>query len=231
MELSQELKTNNIPILIPIKGMSRRCPNKNRNLLPFTIKLLKHIQCLKNCVVISDCVDLLLFAEKYNIKTHLEIRDANQDELMSCHNYIKESDSQAFILLPVTQPFRNKDLIKNCYLSYLESIDQVDFITSFTETANRERFHLEMKTGIHTFKYKNKNKMGELCSPIKMIDGAVYLIKSSFIEKIATFGNTNKAFWKGRFKCVENQSPFMDVDTVYDMENIELLRFYLLNGL
>lgn len=227
MELSQELKTNDIPILIPIKGVSKRCPDKNRDLLPFTIKLLKYIQCLKHCVVISDCVDLLLLAKKYNLKTHLEIRDDNQDELMSCYNYIKEYDSKAFFLLPVTQPFRNRNLLKRCYLSYLESIDEVDFITSFTETANRERFHLVVENDIYAFKYKNKTKRGEFCSSIRMIDGAAYLIKSSFIEKIAASGNTNKAFWKGRFKCVENQAPFMDVDTVYDMENIELLKFYL----
>lgn len=38
MDLSHELKMNNVPILIPMKGISRRSLGKNRTLLPLTVR-------------------------------------------------------------------------------------------------------------------------------------------------------------------------------------------------
>ena len=62
-----------------------------------------------------------------------------------------------------------------------------------------------------------------------MIDGAIYLIKTSFIKNVVKSGSTNSTFWNGRFRCIKNNAPFMDVDTTNDMENIKLLKFYLHN--
>ena len=58
MELLHESEMNNIPILIPVKGISRRCPGKNRKLLPYTADYLLRQNLIKNAVVISDDQEL-----------------------------------------------------------------------------------------------------------------------------------------------------------------------------
>lgn len=55
------------------------------------------------------------------------------------------------------------------------------------------------------------------------------MIKTAFIKKVASSYNTNSTFWHGRFRCVKNNAPFMDVDTLQDMKGIELLHQYYLN--
>lgn len=80
---------NQYPILIPIKGQSIRCPNKNRELLPFTINYLKTIQKLNNAMVITDCKDLENYAISLGVEAYLEVREDNQDELLSCYNFLK----------------------------------------------------------------------------------------------------------------------------------------------
>lgn len=106
-------------------------------------------------------------------------------------------------------------------------MNEIDFITSFTEIPNRERFYLEFENEIPSFKNKHVVRKGEACSTIPIIDGAIYMIKSDFIKEVVLSKNTNSTFWNGRFRCVKNEAPFMDVDTLNDMENIELLRYYL----
>lgn len=229
MDLSHELKMNNTPILIPMKGISQRCPEKNRKLLPFTVHFLTAQNCMNNAIAISDCPDLLESAEKFGLKTCLEVREEGQDELVSCHNFIKNTEHKAFILLPVTQPFREKNLIHKCYALYEERINEIDFITSFTEIPNRERFYLNFQDDVPSFKNSYTQRMGEACTNIPMIDGAIYLIKTAFIKKVASSYNTNSTFWNGRFRCVKNNAPFMDVDTLQDMKGIELLHQYYLN--
>lgn len=88
MEPLQELKMNNIPILIPIKGFSKRCPDKNKKLLPFTVKFLKEANCIDNAIVISDSTELLNLAKSYGLYTCLEVREEGQDELVSCYHFI-----------------------------------------------------------------------------------------------------------------------------------------------
>lgn len=229
INLLHELKMNNTPILIPMKGISRRCPEKNRKLLPFTVHFLTAQNCMNNAIVISDSPDLLESAEKFGLKTCLEVRKEGQDELISCYNFIKDYDCKSFILLPVTQPFREKNLIHKCHTLYEETINEIDFITSFTEIPNRERFYLNFQDDVPSFKNSYTHRIGEACSSIPMIDGAIYMIKTAFIKKVATSQNTNSTFWQGRFRCIKNEAPFMDIDTIQDMNGIELLHQYYLN--
>ena len=229
MELSHKLRMNKTPILIPIKGISKRCPNKNKELLHFTVKLLERSNCMSSAIVISDSTGLLDLSKKYGLKTHLEIRDDGQDELMSCYNFIKTTSSEAFILLPVTHPFRDIKLIDKCYDLFMNSKNEINFITSYIEVVNRERFHINFTDGNPTFKNNHKIRMGESCTIIPMIDGAIYMIKSDFIKKAALYENTNKTFWRGKFDCIKNNAPFIDIDSIEDMNNVSLLDFYINN--
>lgn len=58
---------------------------------------------------------------------------------------------------------------------------------------------------IPLFKNKHTVRRGESCTTIPMIDGAVYLIKTEFIQKVILSQQRNLAFWNGRFRCVKNE--------------------------
>lgn len=226
MELLHESEMNNIPILIPVKGISRRCPGKNRKLLPYTADYLLRQNLIKNAVVISDDQELGDFASRLGFKTNVEIRKEGQDELSSCRNFIKNSDYEAFILLPVTQPFREIDLIRKCCSLYAQVKNEIDFVTSFVEISDRKRFYLEFTESVPAFRNKDVKRKGALCETIPMIDGAIYLIKSAFICEVAMSTDPNKAFWTGRFRCIKNNVPFMDIDTPDDMAKFQFLKEY-----
>jgi pseudaminic acid cytidylyltransferase len=59
-----------------------------------------------------------------------------------------------------------------------------------------------------------------------MIDGALYLIKTSFLKTVIKSKDQNETFWNGKFTCIENEVPFMDIDTEYDMQKFDFLREY-----
>ncbi len=225
MELYKELQMNNLPILIPIKKLSERCPGKNKALLPFTAYYLKQQKLIQNAIVISDSIELLNFAKSIGfISTFLEHRKSTQDELTSCHNFIKTTAFYEFILLPVTHPFRDRDLIYKSYSLYVQEKENIDFITSFTEINNREHFYLELRNNNPFFLKTQTRRRGNLCKNIPMIDGSIYLIKSNFIQQVACSEDSNATFWKGRFKCVKKNTPFMDIDTISDLNNFNFLK-------
>lgn len=216
---------NNYPILIPIKGKSVRCPNKNKILLPYTFLYLKKINRLKDAVVITDSLDLENYAKLFGIRTFFEVRTDEQDELLSCHNFITEIhlEEDYIFLMPVTHPFRS---LKLCSLfeEKKRKYPNIDFIVSLNVFTDRSNFFVDFKNeGFPYFLYQ-KNRRGQDCKQFHMVDGALYLIKKSFLESTIQQQNTNDYFWKGNFQCVVNEAPFIDIDTIEDMKNFDFMR-------
>jgi hypothetical protein len=59
---------------------------------------------------------------------------------------------------------------------------------------------------------------------MKMLDGAIYGINTSFAKKILNEDDINAAFWSGNFKAIENKVDFfIDIDTENDMEKFQWL--------
>ncbi|WP_314791131.1 hypothetical protein [Tannerella forsythia] len=117
-------------------------------------------------------------------------------------------------------------MIRKCYSLYTEVKDELDFVTSFVEIPDRKRFYLEFTGSVPAFRNKDVKRKGALCETIPMIDGAIYLIKSAFICEVAMSTDPNKAFWTGRFRCIKNNVPFMDIDTPDDMAKFQFLKEY-----
>lgn len=217
--------SNQYPILIPIKGQSNRCPNKNKEMLPFTINYLKTIQRLNNAVVITDCKELERYAISLGVETHLEVRERNQDELLSCYNFIKNRKIELdyFFLMPVTHPLRDINLV-----SLFETKNKdtnIDFLVSVCSFTDRKNFYVKIQNGKPTtFLYENLTHKGQNCEQYYMIDGSLYLIKASFLNKVIQSEDTNKTFWKGSFQVIVNNSPFLDIDTLQDMAKFEYIK-------
>jgi pseudaminic acid cytidylyltransferase len=215
---------NNIPILIPVKEVSVRCPEKNRKLLPYTARYLQEQGLIANSYVISDSQPLLEFSSSLGFKTFFEVRKETQDELQSCSNFATAKKEELFFLCPVTQPFRSPDLFELCFNKFTEYNTRLDFVTSVSLITNREKFYLEFINNQPQFVINSANRKGAVCSTQYMIDGCLYLVRASFMNKVITSGNPNAFFWNGKFQCVQNGAPFIDIDTILDMERFEFLR-------
>lgn len=215
---------SDIPIIVPVKSISIRCPKKNHLLLPHTLNYLR-AEGKKNVWVISDTDELLKIANDYNFKTFLEVRSENQDELTSCWSFLQYNNFENFILCPVTHPFKSSGLMAEMEKLMVEYSDDIDFITTSNIMPDREQYFIEPKSGIeYKFKKALKNRKGEFSKPSEIIiDGSMYLIKKSFLESVVLSKDTNATFWEGRFSCVKNQAPFLDIDTVEDLERFKFI--------
>ena len=95
--------------------------------------------------------------------------------------------------------------------------NELPFITTKTIVPNRKIFLIDEND---KFIYKSpKGRKGKYVKPNYMIDGAAYLINTSFLNEICTSKNPNKVLWESNFKTVLNDVPFIDIDTQKDMND------------
>lgn len=216
--------TTEIPILIPVKEYSERCNKENYALLPYTAKWL-HAQDLADAAcVITDSPGLMEMAGSLSLKSHLEIRKAGQDELTSCWNFARQNSIELFYLCPVTQPFRSSKLLQQMKDMFTREGEHWDFITTVSSVQDRGLYFIKKIKTEYLFRHESKTRKGCDCNTEYMIDGALYLIRTSFLETVMNAENTNEIFWKGKFTCVENEAPFMDIDTQDDMNKFRFLQ-------
>lgn len=200
---------------ITVKGTSNRCPNKNLTLLPY---VLEQVNSYLNVVVITDSLELKTIAEKYNVKVFIEEEYIQISEFNSIYNFLLKTNTLSsineFVYLPVTQPFRSDELIKNILFC---DITNYDFATTYSIVPDRGIFLLNDD---NTYKYDSYERKGSLCKDLKMIDGCVYKIKTDFLVKIIKSDNVNHSFWnESNIKFIENKDGlFLDVDTTKDLE-------------
>jgi len=218
--------TSKIPILIPIKEHSKRCQKKNYSLLPYTANYLLNLGLNEMACVITDSKGLRELAIELNLKSHLEVRNLQQDELTSCWNYAISKNFDAFFLCPVTQPFRSNNLIFRMLDLFEKEFDKWDFITTVSTVQDRSQYFIYTIGNNYCFVNESKNRKGNDCKNVSMIDGALYLIKTSFLKTVIKSKDQNETFWNGKFTCIENEVPFMDIDTEYDMQKFDFLREY-----
>lgn len=199
---------NKIPILICVKNISKRCHNKNKILLPYAFIWLRKNKLLDNVVIISNSENMLTYAKEVGFKN--TFFDKNEDnELLSCLNYINENDNDMFFLYPITQPMKDITLFENC-INELKS--DIDFVTTKVKVKKRDIFYINENDEFISY---SKERKGSLCDDVFMIDGTLYLIKKSFLNK----NKTNELFWKGKFKTILNNNISIDIDDEYQLNN------------
>jgi hypothetical protein len=74
--------------------------------------------------------------------------------------------------------------------------------------------------------YDSYERKGSLCNDVKMIDGCIYKIKTSFLKNILQSSSINHSFWnESKIKFIENNSDFfLDVDTPKDLKIFEKIK-------
>lgn len=204
----------NIPILIPIKTKSVRCPGKNIELLPYTLEYCQKLGYINQVIIISDSDIYKPISNRYHIHDYfIETREAEQDNLKSCYNYCNINNIESYIELPAPQPVRSDDLIDKA----LEvDLNMYDMATSYVISQDRHIFQL--RDDLSGFVIPDVERKGCLCGELKTADGAIYYTTKRFMKKVLESENPNYTFWNNNIKFILNQAPFVDIDTRYDME-------------
>ncbi|MBL1408200.1 glycosyltransferase family protein [Sphingobacterium faecale] len=215
-----------IPVLIPIKEISERCPQKNEYLLKYTLEYLEKTNRLNATWVISDSEKLLSLAQKRGAKVFKETVVIGQNEKHACWKFLQNSFFERIFICPVTQPFRDFSLLKKTEDLYDREKVNIDFVTSVTLVPDREQFYVNIDKSECSFKLTKENRLGATCMNTYMIDGALYLINSNFLEECVNSEHCTNHFWNGRFAGAINNAPFIDIDTEDDLNKFKYLEKY-----
>lgn len=201
-------------IVIPAKGISKRCPDKNKILLPFTINWLK--ENINNTTLLTDSEELLSLGKSLGCKG--EIIKETRGEIPTLQEYINRKKVEEWIImLPLPQPLREFELIDK--ISTMKIKEDIDFITTYSVVRDRDIFEINQDG---KFIKESIERKGSLCKSKMILDGAIYMIKIDWLMKINP-DNWNKEFWSGNFDLVENNMPVLDIDTKQDLEKFEQL--------
>lgn len=207
------MNAKDIPILVPARGKSIRCPNKNSKLLYYMVKWLRNEGL--QATVLSDDPKMRYAAYSFGLDTWEEHRTDKDDNLTACRKFMKDRDEEFYFELPLTQPFKHHGLLQDM-LNAMD--DNTDFVVTSHTVTDRSLFYVKD----NKFITESKERKGCMCPEYEMVDGTVYLVRKSFIEKV----NSNEDFWDGKFKTVINHAPFIDIDTVEDMEKFKFICDY-----
>lgn len=218
-------------LFIPFKENSQRFYNKNFKLFQYTYEYLLSINFnMSKVYVITDSSMVEEFVKKYGIKTINEensIDINNRNEVIACYNAAKCLDIENFIWLPLTQPLRNKNLINLIEEEFNKKENYFDFVTSFEYISDRSLFYLNQYEDKFLYEKNIKlTRQGRSCQEVRMLDGAIYGVKTNFLERIMNDEqNVLTNFWQGKFKTILNDVPFfVDIDTQDDFEAFKNLK-------
>lgn len=235
-----------IPILIPIKSISKRCPNKNKLLLPSTLWWLSRVNNMFPCWILTDDINYIDIAEikRYGLPFPVNIWaeedfSSEQMEFTSIKKFIEWYNNlsidnrnkygykliDSFIWCPVTNPCRSVELYDNIkhYLIESDILNEYDLLTSYNIITDRSIFELEGDKDIG-FKHKGIERKGCYCIDKKIADGSIYCTTKRFIDKVISSDNPNKTFWNSKIKFIYNEAPMVDIDTIREYN--EYKNFY-----
>lgn len=204
---------------ICVKETSIRCPRKNHTLLPYVLEQVKDYL---DVTVITDSEELSNICKQYGVDYYMEETNVKISEFHAIYNLLEKSNllhtDSEFILLPVTQPIRKKDVIEKVVE---QNMVGYDVVTTYSKVSNR---HIFLLNEDDTFKQETHNKKGCMCSEEKMADGAIYKMKNSYLFDLMQHEDVNHAFWHSKIKFIENTTPlFLDVDTPQDLEVFKMV--------
>lgn len=211
-----------IPIFITARGHNDEEFNKNKECLKFSYLFIKEQNLFKQTYIISDNEKLIEYAKELGFINTIHYpcgsqKDIKYLEYLATYRYGVEHNYHPdwIILLNVNQLFKNASLIADC-IQYIDS--KYDVVASYTEISNRSHFFIDDKYN----KLIINNDVDHLLSSehcrVKMIDAAIYAIRTEFAFSCMEYDDPSIAFWKGKIKYFKNKTLYTDI---YNMEDIQ----------
>lgn len=213
----QYVPQKRVPIFIPVKSFSKRCPYKNETLLPHTLEYIKKLGRIEDVVIIADSEYFKYQANVYGVKYHVQKIQEGRNEFSDIQSYLNtRPDITEFLWLPVTQPCRDFQLIDNVL-----KCNPTALVTSYITRADRSIYKLDDNM---QFEIQDTQRKGSMCKEERVADGAIYYLSVEFFNKVMQSDDKNYTFWNSGTQFVENHSPLVDVDTVTDL--LQYIKYY-----
>ena len=211
-----------IPIFITVRGDNLKSIKRNEEALKYSYILISEMNLFNQTYIISDNNDMLNYAKTLGFKNVI-LQECNNEydisylDYIGIYNFYLKTGYKPdwFILLAVGQLFKNRTLIYDC----IRNIDDAyDVVASYTEISNRSPYFIydnKIKSCGHMVTYERDRQ--------KMIDAAIYAIKSDFAIKCMETKDQDPSviFWSGKIKYFENSSVYTDIVDIKDIRKYE----------
>lgn len=208
-----------IPIFITVRANTEEIYKTNSEALKFSYLLIKDLGLFSQTYIISDKKEMLDYAEKLGFEHVIYYPCGNEKDLLyleylATYRYGVENDYHPdwIILLNVTQIFKQPQLIRDC----INNIDdKFDIVASYTVISNKSHFFVDEALS-------KEDKQAHLLTAkhhrVKMVDSAIYAIKSSFAFECMTYDDPSEHFWNGKISYFQNNSLYTDIFELKDIQ-------------
>ena len=106
--------------------------------------------------------------------------------------------------------------VKHHFVHNLSIEDKYDVIASYTEISNRSHFFVDEALNNKDVE-KNTHRLSSEHQRVKMVDAAIYAVKTTFAFSCMEFDDPSAHFWSGNIKYFKNTSIYTDI---YDIGDI-----------
>lgn len=210
-----------IPIFITARGNNDEVIQINKESLKFSYLFIKNLNLFNQTYIISDNNDILDYAAALGFKKENNIyyrcvSEKELDYLEYCaiyhygveHNYHPDW----IILLNINQIFKNVSLLRDC-ISNID--DKYDIIASYTGISNKS--HLFIDEALNDKRQNKSHLLSCVHHRVKMVDSAIYAVKSSFAFECMEYDDPAEHFWNGKIKYFKNTSLYTDIFNIDDI--------------
>lgn len=209
-----------IPIFITVRGNTDEVFDTNKESLKFSYLFIKNMNLFSQTYIISDNKKMLEYAEALGFTNTIYYPCGNQKDLLyleylATYRYGVENNYYPdwIILLNVNQLFKNVALLRDC----ISNIDEkYDVVASYTTISNKSHFFVDealtQKEDIQA------HQLSSMHHRVKMVDAAIYAVKSKFAFKCMEYDDPSEYFWKrGKIKYFKNSSLYTDIFNLDDI--------------
>ncbi len=208
-----------IPIFITVRANTEEIYKTNSEALKFSYLLIRDLGLFSQTYIISDKKEMLDYAEKLGFEHVIYYPCGNEKDLLyleylATYRYGVENDYHPdwIILLNVTQIFKQPQLIRDC----INNIDdKFDVVASYTVISNKSHFFVDEALSKET---KHAHLLTAKCHRVKMVDSAIYAIKSSFAFECMKYDDPSEHFWNGKIGYFQNNSLYTDIFELNDIQ-------------
>jgi CMP-N-acetylneuraminic acid synthetase len=187
--------------IIPARGGSKGVPRKNikpiagKPLIAWTIEAARKSKLLDRFVVSTEDTEIAEISKRYGseiINRPPELATDEASSISVIQHVLSKIQADIVVLLQVTSPIRNNDIIDTCIKKFQESgVDNLatGFVCKFMEYGTYAQRRQEIKGFFYD-------------------DGSVYVIKSEFIRNGKMFGEKVERIITTREQNVEIDDEF-----------------------
>ena len=207
------------PIFITVRGNTVELIKKHKEALKFAYLFIKEQDLFEQTYIISDNkIDILKYAENLGFKHTIHYpcgskKDLKYLEYFATYRFAVENNYHPdwIILLNINQLFLSQKLIADC-IRHID--DKYDVVASYTEISNRSHFFVDEALSKED---KDAHLLSSEYDRVKMVDAAIYAVKTKFAFECMEYDDPSKYFWNGKIIYFKNESVYTDIYTIEDI--------------